>query len=475
MSSAITTVQRKSYLAGSTLVLLAFATAFFSRILDSAGAPSAINFLHFLVIPVFCGQVILTAKGLSRYQRVLATKLYLGLGLLLAVMLVSAIVNDAGLANVIIDFLLLGEPFILLITTASLPVTVELIQKFRTWLVGFFLTNIAFAYAQYVLFMILKMHPKAGNPDYVQGVFYHSGAGHVVSASVSLTFGAYYFVNARALPIWLRAIVFLGAFWHMLMADAKQVLLSFLVAGVCLLITKLKSIGEAVKYLLGSVILCAVLWWCIQNVPAFAAFNTWARPEIYGADGEATLLKSAALRIIPTYYESPLNWFFGLGPGHTVGRLGGWMISGYWSLLEPLGATMHPVPNQVWAAVGQSWLGDQSSMFSPLFGWAGIWGDLGWLGIAAYLYLAVITLQHFCLDDLSKFFVFSVGAFGLVFSQMEEPGYMLSITMIVGILWQEHRLRKVNPAAAVQLNQTTFNLKRPKQVLQSILLAKQSR
>ncbi|MFE4105272.1 hypothetical protein [Almyronema epifaneia] len=471
MNSATSPATKKGYLTGSTLILLAFATAFFSRIFDSAGAPSAINFLHFFSIPVLCGQVILTAKGLSRYQRTIIAKFYLGLGLLLAVMLTSAIINDAGLINVVLSFLLLGEPFILLLAIACLPIAVERIQKLRTWLVGFFITNIVFAYCQYVLFMILGMHPKAGNPDYVQGVFYHSGAGHVVSASVSLSFGFYYFLMAKSLPIWFRAVVFLGTFWHMLMADAKQVLLSFLVAGVCVLITKLKSLGEAIKYLLGAVVLALVLWWCTQNVPAFAAFNTWARPEIYGPEGEATLLKSAALRIIPTYYESPLNWLFGLGPGHTVGRLGGWMIGGYWNLLAPLGATMHPVPSQVWAAVGQSWLGDQSSMFSPLFGWAGIWGDLGWLGIAAYLYLAFITLQCFCVDDLSKFLVFSVGAFGLVFSQMEEPGYMLTISMFVGLLWQENLLRRANPGAAKKLDRAAaIDLRRPKQLFKTLLL-----
>ncbi|ASC72103.1 hypothetical protein XM38_030570 [Halomicronema hongdechloris C2206] len=451
--------------------MLAFSTAFFSRIVDSAGAPSAINFLHFLTIPLFCGQVIVTARGLRSYQRNIITAFSFGLGALLSIMLASAIQNDAGFINVVLDFLLLGEPFILLIAFISLPINLARIRKLRTWLSIFCITNLVFAYVQYVLFAILRLHPKPGNPDYIQGIFYHSGGGHVVSASVSLAFGIYYAYTAKSLPLWLRAVVIMGTLGHMLMADAKQVLLYFLVAFILLLITKLKSVGEAIKYFSGAILFGFVFLWCVQNVPAFGAFQTWARPEIYGPDGEATLLKSAALRIILEHYESPLNWLFGLGPGHTVGRLGGWMISGYWDLLGPLGATRHPVPPAVWSAVGQSWLGDQSSMFSPFFGWAGIWGDLGVLGLAAYISLGVITFRHLCLDDYSKLLVFSVFAVGLVFTQMEEPGYMLSVAVMIGLRWQEVTLRRLDPGAIRNLNpKVRLNLGKPKQLLKDIIL-----
>lgn len=77
-------------------------------------------------------------------------------------------------------------------------------------------------------------------------------------------------------------------------------------------------------------------------------------------------------------------------------------------------------------------------MFSPLFGWAGIWGNLGFLGLAAYLYLSFLVWRKLCLDDFSKFLLLSVFAFGLIFSQMEEPGYMLFVATIIGLQWQEN-------------------------------------
>ena len=97
----------------------------------------------------------------------------------------------------------------------------------------------------------------------------------------------------------------------------------------------------------------------------------------------------------------------------------------------------------MWGAVGSSWLGSKSSVFSPLFGWAGIWGDLGLLGLATYLNLGFMVWQRVCVSDVSKFFLLTVVVFGLIFSQLEEPGYMLSIACILGIQYQEYKFNRI--------------------------------
>ena len=79
-------------------------------------------------------------------------------------------------------------------------------------------------------------------------------------------------------------------------------------------------------------------------------------------------------------------------------------------------------------------------MFSPFFGWAGLWGDLGMLGLGTYLYLGWVVWHYLCPDDLSKFLLLSVAGFGLVFTQMEEPGFMLYSAFLIGIRWHERRL-----------------------------------
>ena len=430
---------RKGYISSPDLVLFAFATAFFSRLVDSAGAPSVINFTHFVTVPLACGVVLLRSKSKDRHQIAIAWNLIAGLAILVGVMLASALLNDAGAINVVVDFLLLGEPFIFLLAVISIPMSPTSVEKLKAWIIGFGFFHTLVAFVQRY---VLNMHRQAGLQDNIQGVFYESGAGHVVGASVAMTFGLYYLLTVKTTPLWFRIIVFLATFWHMLIADAKQVLFSFLVGWLLLMVTKIKDVGKVLQYVIAAVILGALLAWCIENVAAFGGFKTWLRPEIYGPEGEATLLKTATFRIVPQYYDSFLHPWLGLGPGHTVGRLGGWMLAIYSNLLDPLGATRHPASREVWQAVGASWLGDQSSMFSPLFGWAGIWGDLGILGLAAYLYLAYIIWSRLSVGDLCRFLLLSVFVTGTVMSQMEEPGYMLFIALIIGLHWQEERAKK---------------------------------
>ena len=82
-------------------------------------------------------------------------------------------------------------------------------------------------------------------------------------------------------------------------------------------------------------------------------------------------------------------------------------------------------------------------MFSPLFGWAGIWGDLGLLGLGAYFYLAFLVWKYICVIDLSKYLMLTVFVFGLIFSQLEEPGYTLFVASMIGLSWQEHSSKSI--------------------------------
>jgi hypothetical protein len=125
------------------------------------------------------------------------------------------------------------------------------------------------------------------------------------------------------------------------------------------------------------------------------------------------------------------------------------MLGTYWNLLAPLGATVHPVSNAIWRTVVASWLGDQSSLFSPLFGWAGIWGDLGILGLGIYFYMAFIVWRYVCVSDLSKYLMLTVFVFGLILSQLEEPGYTLFVASMIGLGWQDIRIDAQIKAASV--------------------------
>jgi hypothetical protein len=441
MNPILTTSQKRNgYLKNSTLTLLALGTAFFPRVLTSMRFPSPINFLHFFLIPFACVSTLLKAKGQDAKQIAISRQILAALFGLLIITFASALLNDAGVINAILNFLLLTEPFLLLLTIISLPMSVDSFKRFQTWILRFAFANILFAYFQRYLF---QRHKLFGLEDNISGVFIGQGAGHVLAASVSLTFGVYYFTSVKSIPLWLRTIVLLAIFNQIIISDTKQVLLSFIVAYLLLYLINFKNPVKTILYLIGGILFISFFFWAIYQFEFLRGFTTWIRPEIYGPDGEATRLKFATFRIVPEYFRSPLNWLLGLGPGHTVGRLGGWMLDAYKELLVPLGATIHPASGSIWRAVAESWLGNQSSLFSPLFGWAGIWGDLGILGLAVYLYLGFLIWKNVCLTDSSRYLLLTAFVFGCIFSQLEEPGYMLFLAAIIGLQWHGQCAKKL--------------------------------
>jgi hypothetical protein len=440
----ILTKRQADYISGSTLILIAFATAFFPRIIASRGPLSIINFFHLFIVPILALVVIAKTQTRDRKQIAISWSLLFGIFMFLASITASALLNAAGVMNVVLSFFLLAEPFIFLLAVVCIPISAETIKKLRKWILIFTLINLVLAYIQYPLLTKGVLSTGGmGIGDAIQGVFYLTGAGNYVSASVSISAGLYYFTSAKKAPTWIKILVLGVAFGQLIISDSKQIIFAMIAAWVLLSISKSTDVSLLLKYVIGLILFCWTLFWCVQNIEYFSAFKSWARPELYGPNGAATVAKFAGVRIITSYYESSLNWLLGLGPGHTIGRLGGWILRDYKSLFIPLGATVHPASAAVWTEVNTNWINSSggSTMFSPFFGWAGIWGDLGFLGLGAYLYMSYLVWQHICLNDLSKFLLLNIVIVGLIFTQMEEPGYMLSIAMLVGLQWHENRCR----------------------------------
>ncbi len=438
--------KRKAFISSSTLILLAFATAYFPRILNSVGAPSAINFLHFATVPIASLIIINKTRTKDQNQIAISWAIISGLFTLFLVMTVSTFFNKAGFVNLAIDYLLFAEPFMLLLAIICIPMSLKIFTKLRKWLLIFGLSNIVLAFAQFLfikvgLLRVTQMTPE----DNIQGVFYLSGAGNYVSVYVSVSFALYYWLTAKKAPIWIKVFGLVAAFYQLLASDSKQVILSLIVAWIVLSLTKLQNFGKVFLYLIGIVVIIFSLVWLTQNtdLEAFSSFRYWfGRTDLYGPDGEAINLKLAGIRKVISSYQSPIDWLFGLGPGHTIGRLGGWVLLEYRSLLEPLGATFHPVSAAVKNVVETNWLAKDSSLFSPLFTWAGIWGDIGLVGLGSYLYLGFISWNFLGKDDFSKFLILNVVVIGFILTQMEEPAYMLTVASLIGMRWQERQVEK---------------------------------
>jgi hypothetical protein len=440
MYTRINRSSERGFYKGSTLAIAAFSSAYYSRIVCSVTRlPSVLNHLHFLVVPLTTFIILSSSRPKNSRQTAIVWMLLSGLLILLASMIASALINNSGYVNIIFDFLLLGEPFMLLLSIICVPMSIKSFDYFRTWMINSSWINMALAFIQWPLLKFNKI--SAGNldaTDGMAGVFFVSGAGNYVSSTVSIYFGIYYLMYAKEFPAWMRYGALIAAFLQLQLSDSKQVLFALLFGSVFMVILTMKSLEKTLGYILLIVLSVIIFSWCVQNLEAFDAFKNYLNKDgVYGPNGEATRIKPIAFNIIPTFYHSPLNWLLGLGPGHTAGRLGGWLLKENWAILGPLGATLHPASNALLEAYFGSWLALESTMFCPLFFWAGIWGDLGFAGLGAYLLLGFIIWRYICVDNFCRFLLLSVAGFGFIFTQMEEPGYMFYTAALIGLRWHE--------------------------------------
>ena len=433
----------------STFFVIGFATAFFPRLPSSFGFPSAINFVHFLVIPAVVFIAILTTQVKERKQIAIIGELSFGIGMLFTCMTASALLNKTGIINIFLGFILLAEPFIFLLAIMAIPVGSKNIKRITNWLFGFAIFNLLLALAQSVLLPIgIYPKPEGGTlQDNIVGVFGGGGgsAANYISCTISLYFALYAFKAFKTtLPRWIKITGLLASLYQTQVSDSKQVFLAFVVGLICLVLVKSNDVRKLLSYLIPLVLIVTLFFWAVKNLNLefLSAYKNWIDRDIWGLDGEAAQIKFAAFRLIPPYYKTPLNWLLGLGPGHSASRLGAWVLRDYASMLTPLGATTHPASADIWEAIFSSYLPQESTVYFPLFTWAGIWGDLGLVGLGVYLYLCSIVWRRICLDDLSKFLLLSTAIFGLILTQMEEPGHMLSVVCLLGLQWHEIQLKK---------------------------------
>ena len=436
--------QTKSAFIGNTnIVLIAFCSIFYVRIFCTlTPAPSVLNHAHIVIVPLAALIVTVTSQNIDRKQKELVIALAQVLAIFFTTIVISAFWNEAGLINALISFILLGEPFIFLIAVICIPMTLKLFDRLRKWVMWSITINFVLAAIQKPLIDSYLLYAEGfDGTDGCGGVFFVSGAGNYISASVTLAFVLYFLFNYKNYPLWVRIAAAAAAGWQILFSDSKQVILAYAVAWILLILISSKDIRKSLKLLISMILMGMVFIWCMNNVEAFSAFGAWVRPELYQRDGEAWYAKFYSVKIILGEFRSPLNWIFGLGPGHTVSRLGAWFLQDYGPLLEPLGATTRFIGVDVRNFVDEFWLTKGSSVFSPVFGWAGVWGDLGFLGLSAYIYLSFVVWQNFALDNSLKITLLSILVMGFIFTQLEEPGYMISIAMILGLAWQKRRLR----------------------------------
>jgi hypothetical protein len=270
------------------------------------------------------------------------------------------------------------------------------------------------------------------DPDLVKGVFLKQGAGHHVGGAVALTAAVYFWIRSE-LSLISRSLIAAVIAYVTVLSDSKQVLAVFVVSLGVLLLANLKDIRQFIRVLvlcLGVIGLVVFIGYTV--LPAMMAGLDISRVQ------EGLRIKLGVFPLIAEYYKSPLNWLFGIGPGHSVGRLAS-IIPDYLEQLKAWEVTVSPLTQAAVDLRESYYLSHATSVWSPFFSWAGHWGDLGILGCLAYVSLWYLVYSTICFDDLSRFYLFNIFILGTVFGWMEEPGYMLFVVTLMGLNWQYHQ------------------------------------
>jgi hypothetical protein len=261
----------------------------------------------------------------------------------------------------------------------------------------------------------------------VQGSFRGLGPGAHVLGAIAMTAALYVLRSFPEWRAWWKALLAGLLFFLVVASDSKQVVLAF---GVGYILVELGKVGSWKR--LGSLVSRAVI---VAGL-TYLAFHL-LDPHLYLQDA-ATIVRSFArkfqvLPLITARIDSLAGWVFGLGPGHSVSRMGGWLLDHYWHVLAPLGATRTDLHVQ---AMNLPWVMTKaSSLFWPMFSWAGIFGDVGAAGILAYAGLLWVTYFRFCPDGLSRLLVVVIVLLGFVFDWLEQYNFMLYVAAVIGQRW----------------------------------------
>ena len=392
------------------------------RPLTYFGLPFFVNFLHYpFVLVLYLTTLLFPGRTYDRF--------FPGLTILFIVISMSALLNGAGVINVILEFLLLSQPFMILaLMTGSLwnPASTNKLTRIILFLM---FLHLILAYAQF---------PMTSNPDDVRGLFIGMGAGAHVGGAVALTAATYFLITSPPKSIFTRLVLPFFLATIVIISDAKQVILVFglsvgmmgLLAAESFVTLKFTKAFRLAKFaMFPAAIILLVFPFAIST----GVVERFLSQLSLGLEH-----KMSVFSILWSFNESSLNALFGLGPGHTIGRLAE-MLPKYWDMLVGLGATRKPFTAMLVYADNSFWLtGDSTggSLYSIRYSWPGIWGDLGIAGIVSYGALWVLVWKRICRDLLSKFFVCNVIIFGFVFSWLEEPGYMGVVAIFIGLRWQ---------------------------------------
>lgn len=388
---------------------------------------SIINFFHY---PLIFGAMFISLNSRYVHQSQIASSIGRGIMALLLFSFISWMINGGELLRPILTWLVFCEPFLLIYVLLKNPPDLKVASKIWKYILVIMFIQIPICLYQAVV---------SGTGDPVRGTFTDCDSGaHVVGSFtlcgslICVAKGSLEKLQSRKI-IWIIGAVLL--FSISLVSDAKQSIVCF-IPGLFIVIFACYGINK-VKLLLPITIFTIVLFCTFYF---YQPFRTIAFSEIYY--GLPNKMEESYI-IISKIGETPVAWIWGMGPGNTVSRVA--LLTSESVLLKEesavssLGLEISPITEEILTTTFSRSTAIASSAWSGLCSWLGLIGDLGIIGVGIYLWMGwklwQATKQGISSweDSVARASLLLAGLLGFISVWLEEPGFMLTVAIIVGL------------------------------------------
>jgi hypothetical protein len=402
------------------------------RLLTSLGFPKIIVFLHFFFTCSVFGLLFQKIVSIQDNRKLLVI-----IVMFVFICFLSFIWNQAGIINFILGNLLLVSPFMFFLISQSFVWDEQDLYRMEVFIFTFILIHLLFSFFQY--FVLDLKH------DDVEGVFLGMGAGGHLAGAIA-TLSIFWLYRISWISKVFKGFLAVCLLSVLILSDSKQVIVVLgLSLGIYVIVAS-KGFFEKIKLVLLGLSSITLLY--------IVAITIFPGLLIYLQDDKilvGLLQKFSVFPRVIELYEDNLNWLIGVGPGHSVSRLGT-MLPDYSILTEGLGATQSNVTENILAAKQNHYLSNSvsgSSLFALEFTFAGVWGDYGVLGLFLYICILVKIWQVYCNKiKVAKYLIITIFVYGVVFTWVEEPPFMFFIFAYISYTMQQTRFLNIRKSTS---------------------------
>ena len=407
-------------------VLAAVMAASLSRVAVAFGAPHFLNFVHF---PLIIGAFVATL--LQGHTSPPARAIRNCLGVFFLLNLVSWLINDGEILRPILNWLVLMEPFLFLYVLLATPAAAR-----TTSLLWKVLLAMCFIQVPLGAWQLLAL--SHGNPDLIQGSFIGSGTGAHVAGAVTMLGALVLLCRGAASDVsYVKTVCFAASVPLVglaVVADAKQSIYCFIPALLFAIVS--------IKRVRPLAVVLPILFLALLLYTSFYFYQPLQKIEQRGLLSRGLQGKtSALLTIVSAMHEMPTGLLVGLGPGKSVSRVALMTPDAQLdatSSISALGLKTAPLTRELLDVSSHNWLWRSSSVWSPECSWFGLLGDLGFVGVALYLWMLYIAWtiagrQPGWLSSSAKGSLIALGMMGGVYTWLEEPGFTLLVALLIGL------------------------------------------